>query len=75
MSLDEALWSDPDRMSGALCFRGTRIPVSVLFDYLVADGISEFYEGYPDVGPEQVQVVIDASRTGLEGQFQTKVAA
>ena len=41
-------------MSGALCFRGTRIPVSILFDYLGADGLAEFREGYPDVSEAQV---------------------
>jgi uncharacterized protein (DUF433 family) len=25
---------DPEVMSGALCFRGTRVPVKNLFDYL-----------------------------------------
>ena len=26
---------DPEIMSGALCFKGTRVPVQNLFDYLV----------------------------------------
>lgn len=39
MSIDEAVWTDPDRMSGALCFRGSRLPVQQLFDWL-ADGVS-----------------------------------
>ena len=39
MSLAEAVWVDPGRMSGTPCFRGTRVPVEQLFDWL-ADGIA-----------------------------------
>ena len=38
MSLAEAVWVDPGRMSGTPCFRGTRVPVEQLFDWL-ADGV------------------------------------
>jgi uncharacterized protein (DUF433 family) len=31
---EDLIWQDSDRMSGAVCFYGTRIPVSFLFDYL-----------------------------------------
>ena len=34
MSLEEAVWLDPARMSGVPCFRGTRLPVQQLFDWL-----------------------------------------
>ena len=37
--LDQAIWVDPDRMSGTPCFRGSRLPVQQLFDWL-ADGVS-----------------------------------
>ena len=39
MTVDEAVWGDPGRMSGAPCFRGSRLPVQQLFDWL-ADGVS-----------------------------------
>ncbi len=39
MTLDQAVWVDPVRMSGAPCFRGSRLPVQQLFDWL-ADGVS-----------------------------------
>lgn len=47
MQLRDAVWIDPARMSGAPCFRGTRIPVSHLFDWIddgvpLDDFISEF---------------------------------
>ncbi len=39
MTLDQAVWVDPVRMSGTPCFRGSRLPVQQLFDWL-ADGVS-----------------------------------
>ena len=47
VTLEEAVWVDPDRMSGAPCFRGSRLPVQQLFDRL-ADGVplDEFVEEF-----------------------------
>ena len=47
MTVDEAVWVDPGRMGGAPCFRGSRLPVQQLFDWL-ADGVSldEFVEDF-----------------------------
>ena len=47
MTVDEAVWVDPGRMSGAPCFRGSRLPVQQLFDWL-ADGVSldEFVDDF-----------------------------
>ena len=39
MQLDEAVWVYPGRMSGVPCFRGTRLPVQHLFDW-IEDGVS-----------------------------------
>lgn len=66
----EALWQDPARMSGAVCFLGTRIPVSILFDYLENDQLEEFYRGYPDVSREQVRSVLEASEQLVVEQFR-----
>ena len=47
MTLEDAVWVDPQRMSGAPCFRGSRLPVQQLFDWL-ADGVplDEFIEDF-----------------------------
>lgn len=47
MTLEQAVWVDPGRMSGAPCFRDSRLPVQQLFDWL-ADGVSldEFIEDF-----------------------------
>lgn len=75
MKIEEAVWQVKERMSGALCFRNTRIPVKTLFDHLETNDMDEFYSGFPDVSPEMVQAVLEASRTLLEERFLKKAAA
>ena len=55
-----AVERDPQRVSGALVFRGTRIPVAALFENL-EDGVSlaEFLELFPGVTEEQVRSVLE----------------
>jgi uncharacterized protein (DUF433 family) len=46
---------DPEIMSGAPCFTGTRVPIQNLIDYLEAgDSIDEFRQDFPSVSREQV---------------------
>lgn len=46
---------DPEKMSGAPVFRGTRVPVKTLVDFLEAgDSIEEFLDNFPSVKKEQV---------------------
>ncbi len=46
----EVIWVDPERMSGAPCFKGTRVPVRNLLDYIEGDStMDEFFEDYPSV--------------------------
>jgi uncharacterized protein (DUF433 family) len=57
--LHELTWVDPDRVSGSLCFRGTRVPVALLFEYLAAgDSLDEFLRGFPTVQREQAVGVL-----------------
>jgi uncharacterized protein (DUF433 family) len=53
------MWVDPERMGGTPCFRGTRVPVSTLFDYLEAgDSLDDFLENFPSVKRAQVLAAI-----------------
>ena len=49
----------PDKLSGAWAFKGTRVPVSALFENL-NDGASveQFLEWFPGVGLEKVEAVL-----------------
>ena len=55
-----AVERDPRRLGGAWVFRGTRVPVSALFENL-EDGvqIAEFVEWFPGVNIEQARGVLD----------------
>ena len=58
---------EPERVSGAWVFRGTRVPISALFEYL-EDGaqVSEFVEWFPGVTLEQARAVLEhAARSAL----------
>ena len=55
-----AVERDPQRVSGAWVFRGTRIPVAALFENL-EDGVSlaEFVELFPGVTQQQARSVLE----------------
>lgn len=57
---------NPGRLHGAPCFKGTRVPVQTLFDYLSAgDGLRAFLDGFPNVSREQAAAVIELAAMGL----------
>lgn len=49
---------DSNILGGTPVFNGTRVPVSILFDYLEDNQMEEFLENYPSVSKEQVSEVI-----------------
>ena len=55
---------DPQRLSGAWVFRGTRIPVSALFENLEGGAtVEQFVEWFPGVTRAQADAVLEhASR-------------
>jgi uncharacterized protein (DUF433 family) len=56
----DAIEQHPDKVSGAWVFRGTRVPVSALFEHL-KDGASvdDFLEWFPGVKRSQVEAVLE----------------
>ncbi len=56
----------PDVMGGTPVFRGTRVPVQTLLDYLEAgDTIDEFLAGFPLVSRAQVVAFLEAAKDRL----------
>lgn len=55
---NDAINIDKQILGGTPVFNGTRVPVSILFDYLEDDRMEEFLENYPSVSKEQVLKVI-----------------
>ncbi len=57
---------DPEIMSGALCFTGTRVPVQNLFDYLEGtSSLEDFLEDFPSVSRDTAVAVLEAARAHL----------
>jgi uncharacterized protein (DUF433 family) len=57
---------DPEIMSGAPCFVGTRVPIQNLIDYLEGgDSINEFLEDFPTVSREQVISFLEEAKESV----------
>jgi uncharacterized protein (DUF433 family) len=56
----QAVERDPERVSGAWVFRGSRVPVAALFENL-EDGVpvGEFVDLFPGVTLEQARAVLE----------------
>jgi uncharacterized protein (DUF433 family) len=51
--VEQAITRDPEVMHGTPVFRGTRVPVQTLFEYLEGgDTLENFLEGFPTVTRE-----------------------
>jgi uncharacterized protein (DUF433 family) len=49
----DAITRDPEIMHGTPVFRGTRVPVQTLFDYLEGgETLEDFLQGFPTVSRE-----------------------
>ncbi|HMF58631.1 MAG TPA: DUF433 domain-containing protein [Pyrinomonadaceae bacterium] len=58
--------SDPEILSGATVFRGTRVPVAALLDNLAAGlTLDEFLDNFPTVTREQAVQVLEFSKDTL----------
>lgn len=54
---------DPEKMHGTPVFRGTRVPIQHLFDYLEGgDSIERFLNHFPTVARSQAIAVLELSR-------------
>lgn len=65
--MDEPLvFRDPEVMSGALCFTGTRVPVKTLFDYLEGgSSLEAFLEDFPSIARDRAIALLEAARERL----------
>jgi len=62
--------SDPEILGGTPVFKGTRVPVRALFEYL-ADGLSleYFHESFPSVTREQAADLLRFSQQRIEQEI------
>ncbi len=48
--MQEVITRDPEVMHGTPAFRGTRVPVQTLFDYIEnGESLDDFLEGFPTI--------------------------
>jgi uncharacterized protein (DUF433 family) len=58
--------TDPGILGGAPCFRGTRVPVETLIDYLLHGyTVDYFLSQFPTVARRQVQAVLESFKNEL----------
>ena len=72
--LNQFIESDAEKLSGTPVFRGTRVPVKNLFDYLEAgDNLEEFLDDFPTVTRAQAVGVLELYKIKILQEY--KVAA
>ena len=65
--IDRLIWQDADRVSGAVCFFGTRVPVQHMFDYLQGGQTLEEFAADYHIPVDQSIGVLEVSVSGLAG--------
>ena len=66
MSASDLIVVDPDILGGKPVFKGTRVPIKTLFDYLERGyTLDEFLECFPSVSKEFVVKVLERSEAAL----------
>jgi uncharacterized protein (DUF433 family) len=75
LELQGVLASDPNIISGAVRFRGTRVPVQALIDTLDGGTVEEFLDGWPDVTREQAEAVVRWEQNHARQIFGIEVVA
>ena len=66
MKSESVVVRDPEILGGTPCFRGTRVPVDSLIDYLEAgDTLDEFLDNFPSVSRESAIAALEEAKAVL----------
>lgn len=65
MNVNELVVVDKDIVAGKPVFKGTRVTVQTLFDYLEDDSLEEFLKGFPTVSKQHAKAVIELAAEKL----------
>jgi len=66
MTVDDLITVDPGILGGTPVFKGTRVPVRTLFEYLENDySLEEILECFPSLSREAVRKVLERSEQAL----------
>ncbi len=70
MELSDVLSSDPEIVSGAVVFKGTRVPVRAVFENLAAGmSMDDILRNFPSIEREQMEEVLRLGLQSLESHF------
>jgi uncharacterized protein (DUF433 family) len=62
-----AVERDPQKVGGAWVFRGTRVPVSALFENLEGGAtVDQFLQWFPGATREQVEIVLEHAARSVQ---------
>ena len=62
MSANDLITIDPDVLGGTPVFKGTRVPIKTLFEYLENNySLEEFLECFPSVTREMARELLECS--------------
>jgi uncharacterized protein (DUF433 family) len=68
-STENLIVRDPEILGGTPVFRGTRVPLQALFDYLEGgESLEEFLEGFPSVSREMAIATLEDAKKLLSAQ-------
>jgi len=63
---DDLVTCSKEILGGTPVFRGTRVPIQALFDYLdEGQSIAEFLDDFPTVTPEQASLALTLARDAM----------
>jgi uncharacterized protein (DUF433 family) len=66
MNMERVIVVDPNVMNGTPCFRGTRVPLKNLIDYLEGGhALGEFLEQFPPVTREMAVQALEEAKDSL----------
>jgi uncharacterized protein (DUF433 family) len=66
VNANDLITVDPDVLGGTPVFKGTRVPVKTLFEYLEGDyTLDEFLECFPSVTRQMACQLLDRSESAL----------
>ena len=59
---------DPEILGGTPVFRGSRVPIAILFEWLEAgESLGEFLDNYPTVSKAQAVELLELAKAGVVG--------
>ena len=58
-TINDVVTIDAEILGGTPVFKGTRVAIRTLFDYLEESSLDEFLAGFPSVGRQQAEAVIE----------------